>query len=211
MKVKAHTRYMVENKRVAGVTTILGVLNKPNLIPWANRMGLKGIDTTKYVNEAAEIGTLAHEMVMHYFEGTECNTDDYSKNQIKLAENSLKSFYSWNDEHEITPILIEEQMASAKYFYGGTIDLFCNIDGVDALVDFKTGKAIYSEMFSQVAAYVQLLKENGHKPKKFKIIRIGRDPSEGFEERSVSAKELKDYWSIFYYCLKLYELKKKIR
>ena len=211
MKVKAHTRYMVENKRVAGVTTVLGVLAKPALIPWANRMGLKGIDTTKYVDETAQIGTLAHEMVMHYFEGTECVTDDYSRNQINLANNSLKSFYSWVDEHDINPILIEEHMTSDKYRYGGTIDLFCNLDGIDALVDFKTGKGIYSEMFSQVAAYVQLLKENGHKPKKFKIVRIGRDPSEGFEERSVSAKELKDYWSIFYYCLKLYELKKKIR
>src|SRR5439155_21898181 len=53
-KVKAHVRYYTsKGEQVPGVTTILSVLNKPALVSWANRMGLQGIDTHKYVDEAA--------------------------------------------------------------------------------------------------------------------------------------------------------------
>ncbi len=42
---KVHTRYKLKNGLlVPGVTTVTGVLDKPALIIWANRLGLQGID-----------------------------------------------------------------------------------------------------------------------------------------------------------------------
>ncbi|GAI86127.1 unnamed protein product, partial [marine sediment metagenome] len=38
----------------------IGVLNKPALVPWANNLGLQGINVKDYVDDKADIGTLAH-------------------------------------------------------------------------------------------------------------------------------------------------------
>ena len=60
---KAHIRYKLKDGTVVpGATTITGLLNKPFLITWANRLGLEGIDSTKYRDAAADIGTLAHQI-----------------------------------------------------------------------------------------------------------------------------------------------------
>ena len=74
-----------------GVTPILGILNKPALIVWANRLGLQGIDSTKYRDELADIGVLAHYLIMCDLTGETADVSDYSKNQIDQAENALLS------------------------------------------------------------------------------------------------------------------------
>ena len=95
-KSRAHIRYeLPDGTKVPGVTTVLGVLNKPALIIWANRLGLQGIDSSKYRDEMADIGTLAHQMIVDYFKGEKTNTDEYSKSQIDAAENCLLSFWEW--------------------------------------------------------------------------------------------------------------------
>ena len=55
---RVHTVYKTKDgKRVPGVTTILGVINKPALVRWANNLGLQGIDSTNYVDATARCGT----------------------------------------------------------------------------------------------------------------------------------------------------------
>jgi len=209
-KVKAHQIYRnKDNKIVPGVTTILGVLNKPALVKWANNLGLQGIDATKYRDEKADIGTLAHAMIQAHCLNKMLDVSEYSKENIDKAENSLISFYSWEKSHRIVPILVEESLVSEKYQYGGQIDLYCELDGEKWLVDFKTSKAIYSEMLHQLAAYNNLLTENGYDVDGARILRIGRDESEGFEERTV--RDINKHFKIFKYCLKLYNLKKELK
>ena len=94
MRSKAHIRYRLADKTIVpGVTTVLNLLSKPALVPWANKMGLQGIDTSKYVDDKADIGTLAHAIITDKLTGKETDTSDYSKNQIDLAENSCLSFW----------------------------------------------------------------------------------------------------------------------
>jgi len=63
-RAKAHQRYRTSDGTIVpGVTTVIGILNKPALVKWANDLGLRGIDSASYVDETARIGTLAHEMV----------------------------------------------------------------------------------------------------------------------------------------------------
>jgi hypothetical protein len=206
-KVNAHIRYKTASGiPVPGVTTVLSVLSKPALIPWANRLGLQGIDSSKFVDEKAQVGTLAHYLVMCHFRGIEPDTSDYSAKQIDQAENSLLSFFEWEKPHAIKPILVEEPLVSDQHGYGGTVDLYGVIDGEPTLIDFKTGKGIYPEMRYQVAAYRQLLEEHGHQVSNARILRIGRDEDEGFEDQRMG--DLKKEWEIFTHCLAIWRLQK---
>lgn len=209
-KSKAHIRYqLADGTKVPGVTTVLNILNKPALIIWANRLGLQGIDSSKYRDEMADIGTLAHQMIVDYFKGEKTDTSEYSQSQIDLAENCLLSFWEWEKGHKIEVIMAEAPLISNEYGYGGTIDCFCNLDGQPTLLDFKTGKAIYPEMFYQLAAYEQLLAEAGKLIEVTRILRIGRDADEGFEERSVG--KLDKQFEIFKHCLAIYNLQKEVK
>ena len=210
--VKAHIRYKNEiGKRLPGVTTIIGILNKPLLVPWANRLGLEGINVKDYVNDKADIGTLVHEMMFCDLKGVKADCDYYTKIQIDIAQNSFKKYLEWKKRHTIKPIILEEGMVSEKYQYGGTIDNYCLIDGVPTLIDYKTCKALYSEHFIQVSAYRQLLRELGHKVKKCAILRVGRSENEGFEFVEIPNKKLALCWKVFKYCLGIYKLKKQLK
>jgi len=205
---KAHTRYYTrDGTLVPGTTTITGILAKPALITWANNMGLQGINTNKYVSEAAAIGTLAHYLVQCHLQGSEPDTSLYSAEQLDKAENALLSFYEWLNTRELEPILLEEPLVSERYRFGGTVDCYCLLDDIPTLLDFKTGSGIYPEMHYQVAAYKQLLTEHGHQVENVRILRIGRDETEGFEDRQI--RDCERSWQIFKHCLEIYRLRKR--
>lgn len=206
---KAHIIYKVNGKRVPGVTTVLSVLAKPALITWSNKLGLNGIDVNKYVDDKAAIGTLAHEMIMNHFAGEETDTRDYSPNQVDYAENSVFSYLAWEHGKEIKPILIEHAMVHERLLYGGTCDLYCELDGVKTLVDFKTGSGIFPEHYYQLCAYRKLLFENGYDVDQAMILNIPRAESEAFKVETYTDFETGE--EIFQHCLELYKLIKKVK
>lgn len=207
---RAHTVYKTaDGKRVPGATTVTGLLNKPHLIRWANNLGLEGIDSSKYTDEAAAVGTLAHALIQAHLQGDKVNTDLFSPIQVDLAENAVLSFYEWASRHKIEPIICEIPMVSEKRRYGGTVDCYCMLDGKPTLLDFKTGKAIYDEYFVQTSAYKELLLEHGHPVEEIKILRVGRDETEGFEERSIT--DGTKYFKIFCNLLDIYYIKRELK
>jgi len=207
---KAHTIYKAKDgTTVPGVTTVLGILNKPALVRWANNLGLQGIDSSKYVDEKAAAGTLAHQMIADYLKGVPTDTSEYSRAQIDLAENSLLSFWAWEKSHPIDVRLCEVPMVSERYRFGGTVDCVGVINGHLCLVDFKTSAGIWPEMMIQVAAYQQLAQECGHDVSQVYILRIGRTPDEGFEERRID--HLDKRWRIFRHALAIYRLQKEVK
>jgi len=206
-KAKAHVRYELEDgTQVPGVTTVLNVIAKPALISWANRMGLDGINTSKHVDELADIGTLAHAMIAHFLGGPEPDLDDYSKNQISRAENSVLSFHEWAKGKKLDTIFNEQQWVSEELKYGGTSDWVGYIDGVVTLLDLKTGKAIYDEHLFQVAAYWKLATENLNRIEEIRILQVGRSEDEGFSERIIPAAIIPKYFAVFTAALHLYEM-----
>jgi len=207
-KYTAHTVYKnKDGKIVPGVTTIIGQLAKPALAPAANKLGLIGVDSTAYWKSLADIGSLAHEMIARHVKGEECNTDDYTKKEIDLADNCFASYLTWEDKHTIEPILSECQIVSELYQYGGTLDYFCKLDGVDTLIDFKTG-GVYNDALIQVSAYQQLLCELGHYAKQALILGIPRAEGDAFTERTYTNFETG--WETFYVLRQLYPLMKII-
>ena len=204
-KNTTHTIYKdSDGKRLPGVTTIVGLLDKPQLKVWANRIGLQGIDLNSYMDDLANVGTLAHEMIQSHFTGEKLDLNEFSKNDIDRAENALISFYNWIDTMPIKPILNEEQLTNGDF--GGTVDMLAEIDGRNVLIDFKTGSGIYDDMGYQLAGYKILLESNGYKVDQAMIVRVGRDEQEGFEVKSFS--DLSKYEAIFNHLLAIYKLKR---
>lgn len=208
---KAHIRYRTaDGKHVPGVTTILGVLAKPALITWANQMGLEGIDTTKYVDAAARVGTLAHYLVECHLKGEGPSLDDYAPNEVQKAEWSFKKFEAYAREHDLEPILLETPLVSEEYRYGGTVDYYGLRDGIRVVIDFKTGSALYPDNLTQAVAYRQLVFEHtGEMPEAVYILRIGREESEGFEERKIG--NIEAHWKLFQLCRQVYDVRKEAK
>ena len=207
--VKQHTVYKNNiGKRIIGVTTALGVLNKPALMYWANNIGLQGIKVREYVDDLAQIGTLAHDMALCYTKKAIVDTSQYTKIQIDLAETCYLKFLDYYTHYKPEVIFAERQLVSEKYQFGGTLDNYCMIDGKRTLLDYKTGKAIYLEHFFQLAAYKLLLEENGYPVDVCTILRIGRNDAEGFEIKPM--QDLTLHTEIFLHCVELYRLLKEV-
>jgi RecB family exonuclease len=209
-KLKVHTVYKLrDGTRVPSVTTILSVIDKPYLLDWSWRMGRDGLDYKAVRDDAADAGTLAHYFVMCHLKGEKPETSQYSPDVVNRAENCLIKYWDWEKEHKIEPVLVETGLVSETHRFGGTIDCLAKCDDKLWLVDYKTGKNIYVEMVYQLAAYTILLEENGYQPDNVRILRIGRDDTESFEERVFNrldkAKEL------FLTALKLYNLQKEVK
>lgn len=211
-RAKVHTVYRLKDgTKVPGVTTVLGIINKPALIKWSNNLGLQGIDSSTYVDATARIGTLAHEMIQAYLGGPEWNRSAYTPEEIDTAENAVLSFYEWEKQtgYNMKTFAIEMPVVSEKYRYGGTVDWLGGIDasGDYWLVDFKTSKALYPEHEWQTSAYYKALVELGYKIKGVRLLRIGRSSDEGFDDHVLSKRQLELGWKVFLSALKLYQAK----
>jgi hypothetical protein len=209
-KVKTHIVYKNKaGEKLPSVTQIISILAKPALIHWAWDLGCKGIDYKTFRDDKADIGTLAHEMILCHLKKKTPDTSFYSQNQIDLAETCFLKYLDWEKGKSIEPILLEEPRISEAFQYGGTIDNYCLLNGVYTLIDYKTSKAIYDEYFMQVTAYNWLLIEYGFLADDILILRIGRDETEGFEVRKIDNPN--KYFEIFKACLSIYNLKKEIK
>jgi len=206
--VKQHTVYKVDGQRVPGTTTIISVLNKPFLLSWANKIGLEGVEMSRYVDKLARVGSLAHYMVEMHIKQEHPDFNSYSPEEIGLAENSFISFLEWEHGKEITYLDSEMKLVSKQFCFGGTVDAYAEINGKKTLLDFKTGKNLYPENLIQLAAYRHLAIENGFPVDEVRVLRIGRDSSEGFEERKEA--DLFVHWELFKLLRQVYELNKKI-
>ena len=209
-KTKAHQRYRtIDGKVVPGVTTILGVINKPALLKWAWQCGMDGVDLDAARSQAADIGTLAHFMIECHHNGQEADLSEFSPEQQDKATNSFLKFLEYWDKSGFKLVHSEPQLVSEEYRYGGTIDtIFEDRDGRLGIMDTKSSKAIYSDMWHQVAAYKRLAEENlSREVNRTIIVRIGKEESGDFEvaERQLTVR----HWSVFKSALNLYNATKE--
>jgi hypothetical protein len=211
-QARQHTIYkLADGTRVPGTTTITGVMDKPALVAWANGLGLKGIKSTEYVDELAKIGTLAHYLIECHCKAVKPELGDYSPNQISLAENSAIKWIMWQDQVKFIPEANELILISEKHRFGGTLDIIGTINGRRTLIDIKTCRGIYGEHKTQVAGgYGILAEENGKHIDDIIITRVGRDETEGFEQITISAEEVRLHQRRFLICRDLYEINKQI-
>lgn len=182
-----HT-YRLDGQLVPGVTTILGVLDKPAIPKWAaaqvaeyvadhpdavetlrtlGRDGmvaaLKNIPWQKR-DDAAARGTTLHDHAERLVRGEDVELDDDDP-LLPVVEQALAFMAEW----QIEPVLIEQSVASREHQWGGRLDLIAKYTRPDtghqgvAIFDWKSGKALYPEYAWQLAAYAhaEFYGENG--------------------------------------------------
>ena len=145
--------YLLKGKKVPSVTTIIGRFkNATGLIIWSNKLGLKGINYFDELNKAAEAGTSLHDLAELHIKG-----EEYQLPDDPTVRHCFNQFLEWwnNTNYKVT--WTEKKMGSKKLEVGGCPDLL--VDG-KVLIDFKTSKAIYSDMIIQLSAYAELIRES---------------------------------------------------
>jgi hypothetical protein len=154
-----------EHEKVPGVTTILGRFkNAGPLMHWAWTVGMSGQDYRKVRDEAAGIGTIAHEMADAYIrqgcpDSFVFETTQHDQDQAKKAWVAFGGFKEWASGRKFEVCDTEQSMVSRKHRFGGTPDGFI-ISDQRTIIDFKTSKAVYAEALIQVASYAHLWDEN---------------------------------------------------
>ncbi|HXB13016.1 MAG TPA: hypothetical protein VNZ45_13595 [Bacteroidia bacterium] len=148
-----------DGKALPGVTTILGLLNKPALLPWAWSQGKKGIPLNKAKDNAIDIGNIAHYLIECFVTNEEPVLDElYNPEHVLLAHQMLYLFKDYWTLRQATLVASELPLIDEVVGYGGTIDLIvkCEDKGTTEIWDIKTAKDIWPEYWMQLAAYLQL-------------------------------------------------------
>lgn len=187
-------------KRITGVTTFCGIINKPFLIPWAinitvdfirnNMEALQVTDGNQLLEMArkeadsvrdlaAEIGLTIHKWIEEHIKG---NYPDMPEDPRVIE--GVNSFLNWVKSENIEFIWSEKIVYSKKYDYVGTADIGIVKDGKKYLLDIKTGNALYDEVRLQTSAYLMAeMEESGVEYAGRYALRISKETKEEYMER----------------------------
>lgn len=203
-----HESYYNSNgDEIPSITTILKLLNKPELMDWANAMGRIGKNHKDISEYSAQIGTYSHyiieriskKKILHH----KGMYEDLSDKQIKCVKNCVNAFKEWKKDRE--PIFVESELRIQNEKVGGTLDCICDIDFERYLIDFKTSKKIYPSYFIQLAGYNYLYRTVLKKPlNKVGVLLLDKKKAQyNFKYTDISYLEEK-YEPIFLLLLDLY-------
>lgn len=160
-----------DGTKVTGVTTILNRFKDSGpLMFWAfsqGKLAERGEINSLYDkrDEAASIGTVAHEMTEAFLsdeEHPDTVLHQYLEDpeQIEKAQQAYTMFREWWDQTNLKVYKQEIPMVSEQYAFGGTPDWILETPRGLAVGDIKTSKGIYTDYLIQVAAYQILWEEN---------------------------------------------------
>jgi hypothetical protein len=198
-----------EGERIPSVTTILEVINKPQLVTWANREGLAGKDTTKQVQRAADIGTATHARIEAFVRGQEADEAEWPREVVDKSQNGALRFIDFWKKSGYELLECELPLVSESWQVGGTIDILARgRDGVD-LIDIKTSKRIYAEHRIQASAYAAIYEESkGELVNNVWIVRVGKEEADDIETLPIGNRA--SCVEAFLAALELYRAMKKV-
>ena len=196
---------------VPGCTTICNMLDKPQLIDWAWKLGKQGKDWRTERDSAGDIGTLAHKMITDYwkviYEHKNIADDYHATNyeQGTLAFACYQKFLKWQEaQDQVHPVMVEYPLVSEKLKFGGTPDFVGHINGKATILDVKTSNGIYDSHWLQLAGYWLLLRENGYPVDTVQILWLPKDNRFDDPIRTDLRREKR----IFKYLLSIYRERK---
>lgn len=167
--------YIINKKKLPSVTTIISRFkNATGLIIWSNQLGLKGLNYFDELKKAGDTGTALHDLAELYILNKKYELPD-----DKVAVDCFQQFIDWWDSIDCEVIWTEKKYISKKLNVGGCPDLLVKQNDKYILVDFKTSKAVYSDMLIQLSCYAALIKENdGIEIDRAVIVRFPKDDNE---------------------------------
>lgn len=197
-------KYYFDGKPMTGVTTILGVLNKPALVSWAARMAVEYIKTevgitkdsspindyvvpfhvleeaqTAYAkkrDDAAEKGTDVHSQVELWV--LKCIQDCGGDPVAPSPSEAIQKFVNWAQLNQVKFLATEQKLFSKSLWIAGTADLVFEKEGKIYVGDVKTYAKIWDRTpFFQCAGYAMMWKEMelGSQVDGYCVLRISKD------------------------------------
>ena len=160
--------YLLDGAKVPGVTTVIGILDKPALVNWAAR------ETASYADANwARLSEMRSGDRIPLMEKARYNTNRKAVvkgNRIhnlgeQLANGKtvdvpldirpqVEAYAKFLDGWDLTTVATETPVCSTEWGYAGTFDLIAESPRFGrALMDIKTGKGVYSEVALQLNAY----------------------------------------------------------
>ena len=205
-----HHHYTIGERDILGVTSVLNIINKPELNDWKVRTSIEYLideilkqkslskDELTNLSYKAKIrgdvianiasvqGTDIHQFIEDYIKGNQLslNLDD--------TENmKLRAFKKFLDEYKPQFEECERIVYSRKYDYCGTLDFTAIIDNKSYLGDFKSSKGIRLHNNFQTAAYQHAYEEETGK--RFDGRMIVRLDKSGEPEVQITTDRTKDF------------------
>jgi hypothetical protein len=172
---------------VVSVTSALKVIDKPQLVGWAERMGAEGAlrlerrgslvypdgghlpipEAIRVVRETGEGADAKKDAggdrgnALHEALRSYCEVGDVPK--IKdfdpAVRGYVQSLCGWLLRDKPEPVLVEQVVGSPEQGFAGRFDLLAKIDSEFVLTDLKTSARPYPEQHLQIAAYLFGLEE----------------------------------------------------
>lgn len=228
-----------EKTYLPSVTSCTGIIDKSRfLIPWA--VGLAGTYLRQYFEnatgnqftseellpiieealkqhtvkkeEAAGVGTQVHNWAEAFgnakLHGSEMPpiTDDMDERVVA----GINAFLDWYNTHTVKFEATERLLFSRQHKYAGLTDAIANINGKRTLIDYKTGKGIYSEFYYQLAAYWHAFEEEtGEKLDNALILHFNKETGE-FESKEITREEFDLNFPVFLACLSIKQREKEL-
>jgi len=163
-----------DGKQIPGTTTVIGRFkDSGGLLWWAFEQG-KAAERCEITSlydkrdEAAEAGTLAHDMVEAHILKT-CDPQSLVKDvahDVRVqAKMGYENFLNWFDSTKMKIEETEMQLISERYRFAGTPDAIGrDTKGRLCLIDWKTSNSVYPDYLIQLAAYKHLWEANRDEP-----------------------------------------------
>ena len=162
--------YTLDGNRIPGVTTVIGILDKPALVNWAAketaiyadenwaklsamRSGDRIDEMTKArynTNRKAVVkGNRVHALGERLAHGETVDVPLEIRSQVDAYARFL-------DRWDLTMVATETPVCHTDWAFGGTFDLIAESPRYGrSLMDIKTGSGVYSEVALQLNAYAQ--------------------------------------------------------
>lgn len=161
--------YNIGGKKYARVTRTLGVIAKPGLLSWFQRVGEKEANRVKKKRQV--LGTKVHKLIELHLQKKEYHLEEYEQE----IQQDIKLFKEFAKDCKLKPEGLEQHLWSNEYNYAGTSDYIGYYTSNDkyrvrghklkftkssrVILDWKTSRSIYPEYWLQMAAYIHAFEE----------------------------------------------------
>lgn len=156
--------------------------------------------------EAADIGTAAHEWIERYLKGYNPPWPEHPQ-----VRNSCEAAVKWIGQHKWKTLAIESQQYLPDLKVAGICDWHAEIDGEICVPDWKTSKSLYSTYRYQTAAYAKAIEEEtGVRSRVRWLLRIDKETGE-FEDVRLPVEDFDADYEAFEHAVKLYRREQELK
>ena len=197
--------YIIDGVVYPRVTQIKSIIKNDALIAWQVAVGKKR--SMEIMRKRGDFGTRIHKLVEITLKGEKVDLKNYDDE----TQVTMKLFDDFQVEHDLKPELLEQHLwfkLSEEYKYAGTADFIGYVDGKLMLLDWKTSKAIYPDMWLQLSAYIVAFEAlTGERIESCGILQI-RDGKKKYVTKTYD--EMMEEFKIFKACLVIHNKYRKI-